>query len=405
MRTMAVFHLPETSGPSKTLYPSLERLAASGPLEVIVPLPGGAPLPGTVARAYESLATVTPMPYVPLTVPRSVRAALGLPVRFVRELRAFREHIRRTNPDLAVIATGVLPAALMASRIEGIPTIVRVAEIFEKGYVHGPVRSFAARAVVLLLRMLSDAIVCSSDAVAAQFGPSGSPLVETICPGIDPYHAEGDGTRLRSELGLEDARPLVAVVGNVTHGRGQDLTILAMTDILEKYPTAHLLLAGAPHARPLDIAFERRLRGLVKSVGVESHVTFAGFVERVADVYAAADVLVNPARFNEPFGRVALEGLVARCPVVAARIGAIPEVLRNGEDSLLVPAEDPGAISAAVIRLASDPELAAKLAERGRERVLREFGMKRVADDFERIASAITNNARPSSVVPVTVHE
>jgi glycosyltransferase involved in cell wall biosynthesis len=394
---MAVFHLSETSGPSKTLYPSLERLAESGPLEVIVPLPGGAPLPGTVARSYQALATVTPMPYVPLTVPRSVRAAIGLPLRFTREFRAFREHIRRTQPDLAVIATGVLPAALMAARLEGIPTIVRVAEIFEKGYVHGPARSVGARAVVLLLRMLSDAIVCSSDAVAAQFGPSGSPLVETICPGIDPYHGEGDTQKVRTEFALGNAHPMVAVVGNVTHARGQDLTIRAMPKILESHPDAHLLLAGAPHARPVDIAFERRLQGLAKSLGVESHVTFAGFVENVADVYAAADILVNPARFNEPFGRVALEGLVANVPVVAARIGAIPEVLRNGEDSLLVPAEDPGAISAAVIKLADDPDMAAQLATNGRARVLREFGMKRVADDFERIASAITNNARPSS--------
>ena len=85
-------------------------------------------------------------------------------------------------------------------------------------------------------------------------------------------------------------------------------------------------------------------------------------------------MVVNPARFAEPFGRVAAEALVAGRPVVASRIGAIPEVVRDGRDGLLVEPDDPEALADAVIRLLDDSALAERLVRSGRERVLERFG-------------------------------
>jgi glycosyltransferase involved in cell wall biosynthesis len=101
---------------------------------------------------------------------------------------------------------------------------------------------------------------------------------------------------------------------------------------------------------------------------------FAEPTDAMADLYAAADVVVNPARVSEAFGRVGAEALVAGRPVVASRVGAIPEVIRDGVDGLLVEPGDPGALTAAVTELMEDPARAAQLVESGRRRVLERFG-------------------------------
>jgi glycosyltransferase involved in cell wall biosynthesis len=243
--------------------------------------------------------------------------------------------------------------------------------------------------MIRFLERHASALVCSSNAIAAQFDPAARIPVVTIYPGISESHGEGDGPAFRSSLGLTDASPLIAVVGNLTAARGQDVMIAALEEILRAHPRAHLVIAGAPHDRGPDL---RYALGLKRSAGVEpltGHVTFAGFVADINDVYAAADIVVNPARFNEPFGRAAPEALVAGCPVVATRVGAIPEVLRDGQDALLVEPDDVSELAHAVVALADDPERARSLAVTGRDRVLREFGVERVASEFERLAISL----------------
>ena len=93
----------------------------------------------------------------------------------------------------------------------------------------------------------------------------------------------------------------------------------------------------------------------------------------IEDVYAACDVVVNPARVNETFGRVSCEALMAGKPVVATRAGAIPEILRDGRDALLTDVDDVPQLAEAIGRILSDRELSQKLVSGGRERVEKMF--------------------------------
>lgn len=388
MKTVAIMHQAQTSGPSKTLRPSLERLASHGELEVVVPGPDPAG-PGTVATHYADIARVVALSYRPLTVPGTPAAAVSATLCLARQAAMLCRHLRASEPDLIVVATTVLPHALLAARLARVPVIVRVAEIFDKGHIDGLVRGIGGAVVRLATARLADSIVCSSEAVARQFSGSNR-SVTTIYPGIDPGHAAGDGPRFRHDHALDDGDPLVVVVGNITRARGQDLAIRALPALLEAQPAARLAIVGAPHIREADEDNAASLRSLVRELDLAERVTFTGFVETVADVYAAADIVLNPARFNEPFGRAALEGLLAGCPVVATRVGAIPEILTNDRNSLLVASEDVEAIAAALIALANDPGLRGRLAAAGGQLVRREYGITRVADDFERIAVGLT---------------
>ena len=108
---------------------------------------------------------------------------------------------------------------------------------------------------------------------------------------------------------------MIASVGYLTEGRGQDLLIRAMPEILAEHPDARCVIVGDPFPRPQDLAYRQHLVGLIAQLRLQDRVLLAGHVEDVADVYAAADVIVNPARFNEPFGRVPFEAAVAGQPV------------------------------------------------------------------------------------------
>ena len=117
------------------------------------------------------------------------------------------------------------------------------------------------------------------------------------------------------------------------------------------------MIVGPTFARPKDVAFERALVERCRERGVTDAVTLTGEETRIADAYAAASVVVNPARTPESFGRVACEALVAGRPVVATRVGAVTEALSEDGRTRLIPPEDPAALAAAVIATLRDPAL------------------------------------------------
>ena len=108
---------------------------------------------------------------------------------------------------------------------------------------------------------------------------------------------------------------------------------------------------------------ERALAALVAELGLGDRVTLLGQLgrEAVRERYRDADALLFPARWNEPWGLVPLEAMACGCPVVATARGGAAEYLADRDNALVVPAEDPAALAAAVRELAGDPALRARL--------------------------------------------
>jgi glycosyltransferase involved in cell wall biosynthesis len=365
-----VFHLAEPSGPSLSLRAELAWLATGGPVEVVVP---GA---GRVADDYSSFAEVTPLDYAPLTLAAAWRSA--------RDVRTFRAHLRRTRPARAVVVTTALPAALLAARAEGVPALLYAGEIVPTG--PGLARRAGGRLVLGLGRTRADSVLCCSRAVARQFEGRGAPVFVAHPPIAPAAGGDGAGFRLRHAIPAE--APCVVAVGSIGRQRGQDLLIRAVPPLRERFPELRVVLAGEPHPRDADRRYASELRGLAGELGVGGALVWPGYVERAADLYAAADVVVNPTR-REAFGRVAAEALLAGRPVVATRVEAVPEILRDGVDALLVAPESPAALAEATIRLLDAPELGERLVRTGAERVRREFSPERSLDAFARAVAAL----------------
>ena len=371
---VAALHLADPGGPSRSLQPVLERLAVDGDVVIAVPRLGRA------ADELSHVGRAVALGHGPLIFPRRPRDLAALPARLRTDARRFRALLRRERAELAIVATTTLPALTLAAWLEGVPTVVYAAELYRQGTVGDALRSAIGTADVRLNERLATVMVACSHAVATQLRHPDRAVV--VYPAIDPAVADGDGDAFRRRHALPAGGPVLATLGNLARGRGQDVAVRALAALRGRHPGARLVIAGLPHPRAADLAYAEELRALARELGVGDAVHLVGF-ERPADVFAVADVVVNPARFAETFGIVAAEALVAGRPVVSTDVGAVSEVLEDGRHALLVGSDRPEAMAASCARLLGDPSLAGRLVDAGRRHVLATYNAERQLPRFE----------------------
>jgi glycosyltransferase involved in cell wall biosynthesis len=284
-----------------------------------------------------------------------------------------------------IVVTSMLPSVSIAAAQERVPTLIYCGELFDRGYGIGPVRAFAGRRLAALTARLADGIMACSGAVATQFAGTADTELEVVYPPVSERYESGDRDGFRSRHAIPADAPCIAAVGYLTEGRGQDILIRAMQAVRAAFPQARLVIAGEPFPRPQDRAYRQYLVGLVSQLKLQDAVVLAGHVDNVADVYAAADLVVNPVRVNEAFGRVPFEAAVAGRPAVVTRVGAVPELLRDGESALIVSPDDAAAIAAGVIRLLNDEQLAARLVAGARDVVAERLTPEQSLAGFRRV--------------------
>lgn len=191
---------------------------------------------------------------------------------------------------------------------------------------------------------------------------------------------------IRRELGIEGGK-LVLVVARLHPEKGYEYLFRALPSLRDQVKASFLVaIAGTG---PL----EGEYRGLVRSLGIEGSVRFLGFRRDVPDLMAAADLLVLPS-LAEAFGLALAEALYLGLPVVATRAGAIPEIVTDGVDGLLVPPASSEALAGAVASLLDVPGRLASLAGKGRDRVVKEFGFERMIRAYEGIYDSLDQAPR-----------
>jgi glycosyltransferase involved in cell wall biosynthesis len=175
----------------------------------------------------------------------------------------------------------------------------------------------------------------------------------------------------------------LCVIGSVNGARskGQDVAVEALGRLVDRGVDASLDLVG-----PIsDAAFAEDLRRSAHRLGVADRVRIAGESREIDDVIDATDIVLMCSRL-EPLGLVPAEALVRGRPVIAARTGGLPEVVRDGVTGVLVPPDDPDGLSDAVARLADDPSAARRMTARGREDVSDRFDIER---SLERLGAEV----------------
>ena len=199
--------------------------------------------------------------------------------------------------------------------------------------------------------------------------------VEQLPNGVDPsWLAAGCRTRGRVALGIPPHAPVALTVARLDPQKGQEL----IPEVLAAIPDLHAVAVGPVTVPGYDHTVRERARGL----GVADRLHLVGALppesEALADAFAAADLFLLPSR-HEPFGIVALEAWAAGLAVVASAVGGLAELVRDGVDGRLVPADQAAALAAAVAGLVGAPETARAWGEEGRRRVRCDYAWPAVA--------------------------
>jgi glycosyltransferase involved in cell wall biosynthesis len=191
--------------------------------------------------------------------------------------------------------------------------------------------------------------------------------ITVVGPGVDASaFAQAGGAPVRHRYGWGDA-PVVATVGKQTARKRFDVLLAAMERVWPAYPGARLLIAGA------TTSYSPRLAERVAALPAEqrARVTLVDdFPEaEKASLLAACDVFALPSG-EESFGIAFLEAWACGKPVIGARVGAIPSVIDEGRDGLLVRYQDAGDLARAIRELLAGPERRARMGEAGRLKVM-----------------------------------
>lgn len=171
----------------------------------------------------------------------------------------------------------------------------------------------------------------------------------------------------------------VLCLGQLAPHKGFDLMVRALPSLLQRFPNLRLILAGeGPSRSDLEqLAVRQRLGGAIEFTGAVSHLDVPRLVN-------AATVVAVPSR-RESFGLVAVEAALMARPVVAARVGGLPEVVAHGETGLLVEPESSTDLASAIGALLASPPAARRLGAEARRRALHRFGVGRQADAYENL--------------------
>lgn len=193
---------------------------------------------------------------------------------------------------------------------------------------------------------------------------------------FDPSRVAGD--RLRAELGIPEAAPVVGVVAVLRFRKGHGVLLAALASPPLCHRPAHLILAGAG-------PMEGVLRAQAASLGLMRRVHFLGHREDVPEILAASTVVVLPSTMGEGVPQTILQALALARPVVASDVPGVRQVVRDRETGLLVPPEEPVALAGAILHLLDHPRLARDLGEAGRRLVLSAYTVDRMTDAMEAV--------------------
>jgi len=348
-------------GSDRALLYALASVVEVAPVLVMCAAPG--PFVGR-ARAQGAAVAVTE----DFAVRRRFLTLRQLPATAWRSLtmaRRIRAATRRFDARLIYVNTVAVPIIPFLRLITGRRVLVHVHE-----------RALGGRGEAALLRWAinhgADDLVTNSQWTAATLAERAQARVTVVYNGVEPVPPVREvGRRVDFRL---------VFVGRLHPKKGHLDLLEAVARLNDAGVVVHVDLVG--DALPEHAALESRIRRLVIERGIASQVVFHGYVDDPDPIYRGGDVVVVPSASPEEFSVVAAEGQMRALPAIVTGPGGVAEVVHDGETGLVVPAGDIDAIATAIGRLEADRDLARRLGEQGRVRMLELFTVDRYRQDL-----------------------
>lgn len=342
---------PTLNGGERSMLATLPGLRAAG-FEPVVLCPPDGPLGDRLRQC-----AVDTLPFIARDERGVHRGQRALRDELHRLLVSHRQALLHANSLAMARLSGPVAAALHLPSIGHLRDILRLPR--------QAIDDLNAHRRLLAVSAATRAAHCAQglDAARTQVLHNGVDL-EVFCP----HRPTG---YLHRELGLSADALLAAAIGQIGLRKGLDLLMAAMELLRPGHPHLHLLIVGERSSQKEEsLAFERELRAAAARLG---HVHFLGWRDDVPTLLNELALLIHGAR-QEPLGRVLLEGAAAGVPIVATEVGGTREIFpTEAQAAILIPADDPVVLAAAVERVLTDSGLAERLRTSARRRAEQAF--------------------------------
>jgi glycosyltransferase involved in cell wall biosynthesis len=284
---------------------------------------------------------------------------------YLKSIREFMSLYRNNHIDLLHFnGTGWRESAVVAAWLANIPVLLNLHNPYPQKDIRGNF-NFA----------LADKIIIVSESMRDNFKNHPGILRKTICihNGVNLSRFTPAQSLLRSTLSINSNLPIIGFVGQMCQRKGVDLLVRSAAAIRPFHPDALFVLVGIDGVG--EEGYTESMKQLAAELGVLDRFVFLGMREDIPEVMNAFDMLVVPSR-AEPFGKVIIEAMACGKCVVAARVGGIPEIIEDGFNGLLIPAEDSAALGRAILRLLDDERLRRSLAIKGLQTAREKFSIE-----------------------------
>jgi len=303
-----------------------------------------------------------------------------LPTRFTTLLQEKRPHILHLHLEASTLLGAVIGRLVGTSHI--ITTI-------HTSYAHRPrLWLWLIHAIFPLI----DRYVVETSLGIQELTSAGIPADKVVCirRGVrssrvlsnDQESSLKSRIAIRAQFGIGMDDPLLINVARLHPDKDQESLLHAMSLIVERLPSARLIIVGEG---PLRATLER----MVKRFGLSAHVFMPGFTQKVMDFYMAGDVyILSSCREGLPV--TLLEAMMCSLPIIAFDVGAVNEVVLNGQTGLLVHAGDVSALADAAVSLLTNSKRARRLGNMARQMVLSQRTVERMIREYEALYDELT---------------
>ena len=305
----------------------------------------------------------------------------------LKAIKAVRNLIKRYNPDIVYAHSSKAGA------------IARVADIGLKNRcVYNPhgwafnMRCSAKKkamytAIEKIAAPFCDKIICISDAEkqsALDKKICREDKLQVIFNGVDieTYENGVHGAVKRRDLNIPEDAFVVGMVGRISPQKAPDVFVKMAKQVKDEVPNAHFIIVGNGNQ-------EDEIRKYTEDNGFSDSLHITGWVDDPMSYVELFDVACLLSRW-EGFGLVLPEYMMAGKPIVATRVDAIPNIICNNENGLLVDADDPISASKAVLRIYLDERFKSTLIKAGRETVNKKYDIRRVSEESAKMFEELT---------------
>lgn len=315
------------------------------------------------------------------------------PFSDLRALLFLYRYFRRTRPQ--IVATHMAKAGTLgrlAAALAGVPVTVHTfhGHVLE-AYFSAPATAFY-RSVERWLGRCTTHFIAISPAIAEDLErlgiASGNVTVVRLGLELDRFRGGRRGV-LRAELGIPGSAPLVGIVGRLVPVKDVPTFLAAARSIRDAVPEARFAVVG-------DGELAGRLRERARELGLGDRVHFTGWRRDLEDVYADLDVVMLTS-LNEGTPVSLIEAGAAARPVVATRVGGVPDVVQPGVNGLLYEPGDADALARGAATILLDPELATRLGEGGRRLAFGTYGADRMVREVAAVYRRLLGESMAAS--------